>query len=172
VYYRVYKIRGAIKSRRPVDSSQPWVGHISVDSIPPPHTAASIMRCISKAEEIDMSEDSQLWNSPSSDSPMGDGHVSILASRRPGATPEDPIAFVEPPVPYSSPVTHVSEPAVATIPTQTVRGPLCSPHSSSHQLFTGQLRVISVSREFDFSTSGNPSYSLAFQRTASKIAVG
>jgi hypothetical protein len=95
VHYRVYKPRGAVKSKNPFDSANPWVGRINVDTIPPPHTVASIMRCISKSEDMDHCKYTQLWESSESDEPLKDGHISILTSERPGSTPDIPIAFVE-----------------------------------------------------------------------------
>ena len=84
-------------SKHPADSNKPSVGRINVDSIPPPHTAESIMRCISKVEELS-TKNVQLFNSISSEFPIGDGHVSILSDDCPGSTPEDPLVFVIEPV--------------------------------------------------------------------------
>jgi hypothetical protein len=53
------------------------------------------MRCISKIEKLNNNLQSQLFTSISSESPMSEGHVSILTSDRPGFTLEDPMAFVE-----------------------------------------------------------------------------
>jgi len=106
LYYRVYKPRGAVRSKRPAGSNNPFVGRISVDSFTPPHTATSIMRCISKAEELDNSKQSQLFTSISSKSPIGDGQVSILTSDRPGSTSDDPMAFVELPTPVAVPIPY------------------------------------------------------------------
>jgi hypothetical protein len=89
----VYK-RGAVISKRPVDSNSRYLGSINVDCIPPPHTAKSITRCISKIEKVDKFGIPQLFTSMSDESPIGDGHVSILTSNRPGPTPEEPMAFV------------------------------------------------------------------------------
>ena len=41
-----------------------------------------------------MSTRSQLFTSVSSELPMGQEHISILTSSRPGYTPEDPMAFI------------------------------------------------------------------------------
>jgi len=95
VYYQIHKQkRGAVLSKRPADSNDSYVGRISVDFIPPPHTAASIMRYISNIEELDGTRESQLFTSISGKSPI-EGHVSILTIDRPGSTPEDPMAFVQ-----------------------------------------------------------------------------
>jgi hypothetical protein len=109
IYYRVYKQHGAVLSKQPADPNKPSVGRISVDSVPPPHTAESIMRCISKMEGLDNSKTSQLFIDISSESPIGDGLVSILSSDRPGFMPENPMAFViEPVLTVPSPTTVVS----------------------------------------------------------------
>jgi hypothetical protein len=104
VYYQVYKKRGAVPSKQPADPSDSYVGRISVDSVPPPHTAKSIIRCISKVEEIENSMQSQLFINISSESPIDEGYISILTSDRPGSTPEDPLAFVEPYPPFTNPM--------------------------------------------------------------------
>lgn len=98
VYYRIYKQQGAVLSKQPADPNRPSVGRINVDSIPPPHTAESMMRCISKIEELDNSKQSQLFIDISSEFPIGDRHVSILSSDRPGSSPDNPMAFVVEPV--------------------------------------------------------------------------
>jgi hypothetical protein len=106
VYYQIYKKHGAVTSKQPASSDDAYIGRISVDAVPPPHTATSIMRCISKIETLEMSAQSQLFTSISSKSPIGEGHVSILTSdpSRPGCTAEDPMAFVVLPVKLPVPV--------------------------------------------------------------------
>ncbi|KIM71222.1 hypothetical protein PILCRDRAFT_830490 [Piloderma croceum F 1598] len=94
LYYQVYKNSIAVKSKQPAHPDDSYVGRISVDFVSPPHTAKSIIRCISKIEELCLSTESQLFTNISSESPIGEGHVSILTSDRPGFTPEDPMAFV------------------------------------------------------------------------------
>ena len=102
MYYRIYKNYGAVRSQHSADPNDASVGRISVDSITPPHTAASIKQCISKAEKLDNSKQLQLFTSVSSTSPIGEGHLSILTSDRPGSMPEDPMAFVELPDPFAT----------------------------------------------------------------------
>jgi hypothetical protein len=111
IYYRVYKQHGAVLSKQPADPNIPSVGRISADSVPPPHTAESIMRCISKIEDLDSSKTSQLFIDISSEYPIGDRPVSILSSDRPGSTPENPMAFV------IEPVLASSLPAPVVVPT-------------------------------------------------------
>lgn len=81
-------------SKKPVDPNKPSVGRISVDFIPPPHTAQTIMRCISRIEELNDTKKSHLFANISSEFPIGDKHVSILSTDRPGSTPDNPMAFV------------------------------------------------------------------------------
>jgi len=95
LFYRVYKDDGAVLSKQAANPNDLSVGCISVNSVPPPHTAVSIMRCISKTEQLDSSKPSQLLVNISSESPIGEGRVSILTSNRPGSTLEDPMAFVQ-----------------------------------------------------------------------------
>jgi hypothetical protein len=102
VYYQVYKNSTAIESKHPAHPDDPYVGHINVGLVSPPHTAKSIIRCIAKIEELFPSTDLhvKLFINISSESPIGEGHVSILTSDRPGSTPEDPMAFVMEELPY------------------------------------------------------------------------
>lgn len=82
-------------SKQPASSIDPYVGCISVDSVPPPHTPASIMRCISKIEMVKVSGRSQLFTSISNELPMRKlKHISMLTSNHPGCTPVEPMAFV------------------------------------------------------------------------------
>jgi hypothetical protein len=98
VYYRVYKIQGATQSKQPADPSDLTVGYINVDSITPPHTAASVKRCIAKSEGLEDWKESQLCISISSESTVGEAKfVSLLTSDRPWSTPGDPMAFIEAP---------------------------------------------------------------------------
>jgi len=96
LYYQVYKNNTAVESKQPAHPDDPFVGHINADLVSPPHMAKTIIRCISKIEELSHSTDLdvQLFIKISSELPIGEGHVSILTSDRPGSTPEDPMAFV------------------------------------------------------------------------------
>ena len=81
------------------------------------------MRCISKIEELTNTNKSQLFIDISSESPIGDKHVSIFSSDRPGSTPENPMAFVV------EPILTVSSPASNVVPTP-------------HPTFKKRIRVI------------------------------
>jgi hypothetical protein len=81
------------------------------------------MRCISKIEEQNLSKNSRLFNTISSEFPIGEGHVSILSADCPGSTPEDPLVFVV------EPVMAIPSPAPVNTPTP-------------DQIFSKRLRVI------------------------------
>jgi hypothetical protein len=94
VYYRVYTEDGAIPTKHPISSNNMYLGCIVAELVAPPHTASSIMRYISKIEEIDHSPKSKLFSNLSSKSPISDGIISILTSGCAGSMPEDPMAFL------------------------------------------------------------------------------
>ena len=80
------------------DPEEPSLGRIRADSIAPPHTPASIKRCISKVE----GNPAFLWKADlfadtSCDTPLKGGHVSILPSDGPGLSPNEPMAIVRRP---------------------------------------------------------------------------
>jgi hypothetical protein len=95
VYYQVYnKESSAVQSHQPASDNDPFVGRVSLNSIPPPHSTASIIRAIKKTEKLGCTGESHLFPHISSESPMVEGPFSILTSDHPGSTPEDPMAFV------------------------------------------------------------------------------
>lgn len=95
VYYRVYTKDSAIPSREPANREDCTVGCIRSDTVPPPHTAASIKRCISHKERFSNWERSQLFETTDSLSPIGGRHILLLTDDHIGSTPENPILFVE-----------------------------------------------------------------------------
>ena len=72
----------------------------SVDSIPPPHSPASIKRCISRVERIPELAHADLFADVSSDTPLKEleGHISFLRTDGPGASPNAPMAIVQMPI--------------------------------------------------------------------------
>ena len=82
-------------SKQPADADDPFVGRINVHSIPPPHTATSIMECICTAERLTYEPVSRLFVNVTAENPIGYGHLPIFGNDRPGLTPEDPMAFVD-----------------------------------------------------------------------------
>jgi hypothetical protein len=95
VFYQVFdKKCNPLLIKQPPDPNNPYVGRIGVDTIPPPHTAASIKRCISRAEGLGFSNQSQIFPFVSSPNPIDQGHIPILTSECPGSTSDQPIAIV------------------------------------------------------------------------------
>src|ERR1700727_355306 len=95
VYYRIYNEDGAIPSMRSVDSDDLPLGRIDASLVAPPHTAASLKRCISNAERLTPFVCDKLFVDISSESPMDDDlDISILTGQGLGNTPEDAMALV------------------------------------------------------------------------------
>ena len=95
VYYRIYAEDGAIPTKTPAAPSDPFVGRIKARFVPPPHTAKTFKRSISKMENIKNSTSTSLFLTPYSQSPMGDADkVTILYRTGPGSTPQEPLALV------------------------------------------------------------------------------
>ena len=83
------------------DPGEPSLGRIQADSIAPPHSPTSIKQCISRVEgNRELAWHADLFADTSSDSPLQEGHISILPSHGPGLTPNEPMAIVQrPPIP-------------------------------------------------------------------------
>ena len=86
------------------DPEEPSIGRIRADSIPPPHTPTSIKLCISRVEGKPELVNSDLFMDTTSDSPLEDGHISILHSDGPGLSPDDPMSIVQADVQVESPL--------------------------------------------------------------------
>ncbi|KAJ7759353.1 hypothetical protein DFH07DRAFT_444313 [Mycena maculata] len=97
IYYRVYLPDGAIPSRSAFDSSNPFVGRIAARSVPPPHNAGSLKRCLVKMEDLPdpAGLKTALFLNPAAPAPMSDSDQVSL--RGPGAlsgsTPENALAL-------------------------------------------------------------------------------
>ena len=94
VYYRVYSTDGAIQLKHPVSCNDRYLGCIAAELAAPPHTAVSIMQCISTSEDLVYSKPSQLFLSVSCGSPIRKECVARLTSDCPGSTPQDPMVFL------------------------------------------------------------------------------
>ena len=71
------------------------LGRIDAHFVAPPHTSASLKRCISNAERFTHFACDKLFVDISSDSPMEDElAISILTTGGPGNTPENAMALV------------------------------------------------------------------------------
>ena len=97
VYYRIYAEDGVIPSKIPASAvpSDPFLGRIKTRSVPPPHTAKAVKRCIAKMENIQDRTSTSLFLTPYSQSPMADDDkVPILSRTGPGSTPQGPLGLV------------------------------------------------------------------------------
>jgi len=98
VYYRVYSRDGAIPSKTAFDPRNPFVGRVTARSIPPPHNATSLKRCLVKGENLTDPDGSRtvLYRSPEAPYALGPGEtVAILGPEMPnGGTPETAFALV------------------------------------------------------------------------------
>jgi len=63
----------------PFKRGDPTLGRININAIPPPHTVASLKRCICKAERIDNYKLVRLYES-SNKSPIDDGKIMPILS--------------------------------------------------------------------------------------------
>ena len=76
-------------------SNEPCLGRIRADSVPPPHTLASIKRCISRVERNSALAYANLFADISCDTPLKEGHISFLGTDGPGLSPNEPMAIVQ-----------------------------------------------------------------------------
>jgi hypothetical protein len=95
VYYRIYAEDGAIPSKTPADSGDPFLGRIKAISVAPPHTVKAVKHKIEKVEDIKDRTSTSLFLTPYSQSPMADtDKVTIRNRTGPGSTPQEPLALV------------------------------------------------------------------------------
>ena len=85
-------------SKVAIDPEEPFVGRIRADSVAPPHSPASIKRCISRVEKTPALAHADLFADVLCDFPLKEGHISILHADGPGLTPNDPMAIVRKPI--------------------------------------------------------------------------
>ena len=92
----IYAEDGAIPSRAPVTSGNPFLGRIKARSVAPPHTVQNVKRSIEYAEDIkDRKITTTLFLTPHSQSPMGDADkITIVNRTGPGSMPQEPLALV------------------------------------------------------------------------------
>ena len=79
-----------------IDPEKPSLGRIRADYVPPPHSPASIKRCISRVERTPELAHADLFADISSDAPLIEGHIS-LRTDCPGVSPNEPMAIVQKP---------------------------------------------------------------------------
>ena len=96
VYYLLYADEYEMPSKAAIDPEEPSLGRIRADSIAPPHSPASIKRCISRVERTPVLAYANLFADISCDAPLKEGYLSIL--RGPGLSPNVPMAVVQIPI--------------------------------------------------------------------------
>ena len=72
VYYRLYTKGGPLESNNPIFSNDRFMSRTSSKSVKPPHTAASLKRCVCRIEGVEGLEKSTLYLSLSETKPMDD----------------------------------------------------------------------------------------------------
>ena len=94
----LYGINYEMRSKVVFDPEEPSLGRIWVDSITPPHSPSSIIRCISRVErnpELAWPGYADLFaDTLCADTPIKEGHISILTADGPGLSPNEPMAIV------------------------------------------------------------------------------
>jgi hypothetical protein len=78
VYYLLYADGYEKPSKVAFDPEEPSLGRIRADSVAPPHSPTSIKRCISRVEKTPALVASDLFADSSCDTPLKEGHISIL----------------------------------------------------------------------------------------------
>ena len=104
VYYLLYADGYEIPSKVANDPEEPSIGRIRADYITPPHSPTSIKLCISRIERNPGLVNSDIFADTSCDSPLTDGHISILRTDGPGLSPNEPMAIVQADVQVESPL--------------------------------------------------------------------
>ena len=115
VYYQLFADDYEIQSKVAFDHEEPSIGRIRADSIAPPHSPTSIKRCISRVEGRPTLLHADLFADTSCDTPLTEGHISILRTDGPGQSPDQPMAIVqadvqvEIPLPVEVPVSSIPD---------------------------------------------------------------
>jgi hypothetical protein len=95
VYYQLYANDYEMSSKVAFDPKEPCLGRIRADSVAPPHSPASIKRCISRMERTPALTFADLFADISCDAPLNESHISILRIDGPGLSPNEPMAIVQ-----------------------------------------------------------------------------
>ena len=105
VYYLLYADDCGVPSKVAFDPEEPSLGRIRADSVSPPHSPASIKRCISRVETNPALAQANIFADISCVDPLTEGHISILGTDGPGLSPDEPMAIVQMAiVPVESPI--------------------------------------------------------------------
>ena len=95
VYYQLYSDGYEMPSKVANNPEEPSIGRIRADSIPPPHSPMSIKLCISRVERNPGIVNYDLFEDTTCDTPLTEGHISILHTDGPGLSPNEPMAIVQ-----------------------------------------------------------------------------
>jgi hypothetical protein len=98
VYYLLYADEYEMASKVAFDPEMPSLGRIRADFVAPPHSPATIKRCISRVERTPAIAHADFFVDISCDTQLKDGHISILSTDGPGMSPNEPMAIVQLPV--------------------------------------------------------------------------
>ena len=112
MYYLLYADEYEMPSKVAFDPEEPSLGRIRADSIAPPHSPASIKRCISRVERTSALAHANLFAEISCDAPLKEGYVSILGTNGPGLSPNNPMAIVKIPI-VQIPILQVKKPLIS-----------------------------------------------------------
>lgn len=95
VYYRVYDEGGEFSSKTSFDHSEPCLGRIDAVAVPPPHTVASLKRCLIQAEKYANFE-FQLFEEDDEETMLTDSDAIALHADTyfPGSSDDNPITLV------------------------------------------------------------------------------
>ena len=96
VYYRLYTKDGAIESYNYIYSNDRSIGRIITKAVAPPHTVSSLKRYLCKMEGFPGAENSDLYETLSSQSAMmpDSTRISLLGQSGIGSSVDNPAALV------------------------------------------------------------------------------
>ena len=94
MYYLLYD-NYEIPSKVAYDPERPYLGRLRTDFFPPPHSSATLKRCISRVERRPEIALALLFADISCNTPWIKDHVSFLRTDCPGLSPTAPMAIVQ-----------------------------------------------------------------------------
>jgi hypothetical protein len=83
-----------MKSKMAINPDEPSLGRICADHITPPHMPDSIIRCIRRVESIPQRITGNIFADTSCDTPLTEGHISVLRSDGFGRGIDESLAIV------------------------------------------------------------------------------
>ena len=94
VYYLLYADNYELTSKVAFDPEESSLGRIQAVSISPPHSPATIKRCISRVERTPAIAHADLFADITCNSPLKEDYISLLRTDCPGLSPTEPMAIV------------------------------------------------------------------------------